>query len=476
MDINHQNIKKSTNIDDTIKFVNDTYDNLSYFELYGNSIIIFILSTLFVFVVFSYCKIMETKEDIAKDWVNQRCKPQNMMFAGLITHPEGTTAFEYTNENFQYCVQSILSNIANYSLEPFQYMISSLTTVFSAFSSSVQQTREVINKLRNNIKGFTENIFGRILNIMIPIQKIFISLMDTFQKIQGVMTSSLYTMLGTYYTLQALMGAIVELMVKMLVVLVVIIVGLWVMPFTWPAAASMSAVFLGISIPLSIIIYFLTEVLHVKSSAIPKLRCFDENTSISLKNGDIILIKDIKPNQILKDGSIVTAKIKVLSKYLDMYNLNNIIVSGCHIVNYDNHWIPVYKHPNAIKINYNLPYLYCLNTNTKSILINNITFTDWDEIYNDELKLYKEYNLLYNFHKGFHYNDIVKTLKGDKKMSKITIGEKLIGGGIVYGIVEFEKKINLLISNNSFIVNNIVCQDYNTTFEKLQKILSKEYV
>ena len=52
---------------------------------------------------------------------------------------------------------------------------------------------------------------------MIPIQKMFIALMDIFQKIQGVMTAGLYTMLGSYYTLQSLMGSILELFVKMLI-------------------------------------------------------------------------------------------------------------------------------------------------------------------------------------------------------------------------------------------------------------------
>ena len=51
---------------------------------------------------------------------------------------------------------------------------------------------------------------------MIPIQKMFITLMDVMQKIQGVMTGGLYTMLGSYYTLQALMGAILEMIIKIL--------------------------------------------------------------------------------------------------------------------------------------------------------------------------------------------------------------------------------------------------------------------
>ena len=296
---------KDININDTRVFVNNIYDKLSYFDIYGNSVIIFIFMTLFVFIVFSYCKVIQKKQDIANDWVNQRCKPQNTLFAGLITHPEDTTAFKYTSDNFQYCVQDILQNITGYALEPFQFMIKSLTQVFTSLSNAIQQIREITSKIRNSFKDFTEDIISRILNVMIPIQKMFIALMDVFQKIQGSMTAGLYTMLGTYYTLQALMGAILELIVKLLIALVIIIIGLWISPFTWGVAASMTAVFLAIAIPLSIIIYFMTEVLHIKSSAIPKLRCFDECTLITLINGNKIHIKNIQVGDKLENGSYV---------------------------------------------------------------------------------------------------------------------------------------------------------------------------
>jgi hypothetical protein len=435
---------------------------------------------------------MQTKESIADDWVNQRCKPQNMPFAGFITHPEGVSEFQYTSDNFQYCIQGILSNITGYALEPFQFMISSLTKIFQQISDSIQKLREVIYKLREGLKAFAQDVLGRILNVMIPIQKMFIALMDTFQKIQGVMTGGLYTMLGSYYTLQSLMGAIIELIVKILIALVIIIVGLWVMPFTWPAAASMTAIFLAISIPLAIIVYFMTEVLHIKSSAIPKLRCFDRKTKIFLKDQTFKFIEDIKPNDVLLDGSIITAKIKVSSENLDMYNLNGIIVSESHIVKYCDKWIPVRKHPYACKLsNYNEPYLYCLNTSTKTIFLNNIVYTDWDEVYGDNLDfllrcnfIEKPENISASLDVGYKKDSKIKLVNEDKFITDINIGDKLSNGGIVYGIVELnnynlgsnDKRYNLLVSNGSFQMGDITYSDYNKNIDsilELRKILSK---
>jgi len=469
----------------TSQFINKTYDSLSYFDLYGNSVMIFIFITLFVFLVFSYCKVMQTKEAIADDWVNQRCKPQNIPFAGLITHPEGTTAFQYTNDNFQYCVQNILTNITGYALEPFQFMINSLTKVFSSVSTAIQQIREITNKLRNNIKIFAQDILSRILNVMIPIQKMFIALMDTFQKIQGVMTGGLYTMLGTYYTLQALMGAILELIVKVLVALVIIIVGLWIMPFTWPAAASMTAVFLAIAVPLSIIVYFMAEVLHIKSSSIPKLRCFDKKTRFEMFDKSYKFIEDLSPLDVLIDGSIVTAKIKITSEYLDMYNLNDIIISESHVIKYKDKWIYVRDHPEAVKLDtYNEPYLYCLNTSTKTINLNNIILTDWDEVYEDSLEfllnyksIHKTENISKMVDKGYRRDTKIKLLKEEKFIEEINIGDILSTGGIVYGIVELndnnlgnEKLYTLLVSNGKFEIGNVLHFDYNYNIDAILEL------
>ena len=478
--ININNTNYDTKIADTVFLINKTYDNLSYFDLYGNSVI------LFVFAVFSYCKIIQTKEDIADDWTNQRCKPQNMLFAGLITHPEGTSAFQYTSDNFQFCVQSILSNITGFALEPLQFMMNAITKIFEGISNSIQKLREVINKLREGLREFGQDVLSRILNIMIPFQKMIISVMDIFQKIQGTLTAGLYTMLGSYYTLQSLMGAILELIIKILITLVVIIVGLWILPFTWPAAASMTAIFLAISIPLAIIIYIMTEVLQIKSSAIPKLRCFDEYTLIPLENGNNTFIKDINVGDKLANGSYVTAKIKVTSANMKIYNLNNIIVSESHLIKYKNNWIRVSRHPDAEKIEYNKEFLYCLNTSNKVIELNNIIFSDWDEVientFNNLAKENQNIQNLEDIHKylddGFCQNTDIKLVNTNKYIKDIEIGDILDNGSSVYGLVELEAT-NLRKYKNKITTNKLyhllTTNGYFTSLQKGNLVIVKDY-
>ena len=65
-----------------------------------------------------------------------------------------------------------------------------------------------------------------------------------------------------------------------------------------------------------------------------------------------------------------------------MYVLNNIIVTGDHTLLDDELGvIKVKKHPNSIKYGeYYKPFVYCINTTTKRIIIDNIKFLDWDEV------------------------------------------------------------------------------------------------
>lgn len=505
------NINKS-NIDniDTLNFISNVYDNLDYVELYGASLFQSIIITIIVFFIYGYCIIIQNRQALADDWVNQRCKPQNIPFAGFISKPEGKTAFEYTNENFQYCLQNILLETVGTTFQPFQYMASMVTNLFVKISEALNKIRDVLNNLVNNFTKIAEDVFNRIMNIVIPVQTILIALMDSFSKIQAIITTSFYTMLGAYYSLQALMGAILELIIKMLVVLVIIIIGLWILPFTWPIAATTSIIFLGIAIPLAIIIYFMTEVLHIETAGIPALRCFDKYTNFTLQDKSIKTIEFLEVGDILENNVRITAKIKVTSKDLDMYDLDGIIVSGNHKINYKNIWMSIREHPNSKLLQkYDEPYLYCLNTSSKTIIIKNNIFSDWDEIYNEKLNKVLTHidininnqftkndkktanqttNVLENIHSylddGFDENVNIDTfLNTNISIKDIKIGDKLNDTNIVYGVVEIEynninnrknlgnneknKLYHLLTTNGTFYINNKIVNDYNYYIDKL---------
>jgi hypothetical protein len=178
-----------------------------------------------------------------------------------------------------------------------------------------------------------------------------------------------------------------------------------------------------------------------------------------------------------------------------MYNLNGIIVSESHIVKYKNSWIKVKEHPYSKKVSlYDDPYLYCLNTSTKKIILNEMIFTDWDEIYDETLEFILNYNSIEkteNISKkldyGFNGNIVIKLMNEEKTMKKINVGDILATGDIIYGIVElnnnlgnnYENKENLyslLVSSKYFYIGQNKYPDYNNNIDSVISHLIKKNI
>lgn len=476
--------------DKGIQNIINMYGNLNYFDQYGATFIIFILITIILLIIISYCHVKIHSQPIIDDWPNQRCKPGIIPFAGFITHPEGISALDYTGQNFNYCMQGILSNISGFMLEPITFVIYIIQDVVNVVQTAINDIRAMFDKIRTFFQTIAQEIMGRIMNMMIPLQRIIISFKDLVGKIQGAMTAGLFTLLGTYYTLKSLLGAITQFIVIMLIALAALIVIFWIIPFTWGFAITNTVIFIAISIPLAIILVFMSDVLKIQTNlTIPGLKgppsssCFDENTKITMYDGTQKKISEIQVGDILFDNNEVTSTFKLTSNGSKMYKLGNVIVSNTHIVKYENKWLYVPEHPDSVPYEtYDKPYLYCLNTTSKTISIDKYLFVDWDEIYGnigDSIKYNKYFkiNKLSDIHSeldsGFSEFTKIKLKNGIiKEIKNILINDVLENGEKVYGLVKIDGnnvnqqyKYNL---GNNFVVEggpNITICDSKISFK-----------
>ena len=493
------------------------YDNLTYFDQYSGSVVLFLLMTIIVILLVSYFHTIINVQPVINDWANQRCKPTIIPFAGLINPPEGVSASEYTSENFNYCTQNILSGVTSTALEPLSFVTNALTSLTGGIMEDINSSRGMINKVRNSIQNITEEIMGRLMNVMVPLMKIVINFKNLVSKAQGVTMSGLFTLLGSYYGFKSLLGSIAQFIVDILVTMVIMIAAFWAVPLTWGMAAAQSVVFTAIVIPMAIILAFMSKTLHLKHNyKLPKLKCFDKNTLLKMSDATYKQIIDIEVGEVLFNNNIVTSKMKVEREGSVMYNLENVIVSDSHIVKYNNTWIPVSNHPNSIKHEpYNEPYLYCLNTTDKIIEINQLIFTDWDELYDDTLeRIVKNISVLdhniNHIHKyldyGFSSNTKINLKNGKTAfINQLNIHDVLENGETVYGIVEIDgmtlfnqfhyclgennngtdgyapnffnckkhkltkqhdKLYNLLTDKGTFMINDIIIKDYNEAIDR----------
>ena len=456
MDNNNSNKNEQGDTQKT-NSIEDMYKNLSYFDQYSSSVVLFFLVTIIFFTLTSYFFVMINIEPIKDDWVNQRCNPYVIPFAGLINRPPGKGIREFTQENFDYCTQTVLQGVTGEAVQPLTFVTLAITKVFEMIERSINNIREVFARIRTSVRNVAEELMGRLMNIMTPIVQVIIALRDMLSRSQGVMTAGLYTLLGSYYTLNSLMGAIAQFIVTILIALAALIAVLWIFPFTWGAAAANTAIFIAISIPFALILAFMTRVLRVGTGlSIPRIRCFDKDTPLVMNNGTVKTIRDIKVGDVLMNNNKISSKIKVTREGLKMYNLDGVVVSESHLVFYKTNWIRVSEHPRAfIILDYKEPYLYCLNTTSKLIIIKGNIFSDWDEIVDQSKTDYLKNTVLnekgiYNytqkdFHRflngGFYEKTQVEMQNGHKKdICNINVGDMLKGGynNYVYGIVEID--------------------------------------
>ena len=478
------------NIKKTEKITN-LYKKLTYIDDYSSSILVFVIITLVVILICVYCYVMIRSESIKRDWINQRCKPNIIPFAGFINKPDNMSATEYTSENFRYCNQVILDKVSNAAVSPYTEIIANLTNLTGDFTQSMNSVRDISSTIRNNMAGTTNVVYEKIESIITPIKPLFDALKTVFAKINGVMTALLYTINGLYLTLKSLMGSIAELCVASLVIMAAAVLALWVIAaFLWPVAIPAgiaTALYAFLAAMLVPILIFMKSASTVKPSV-----CFDPSVGIVMNDGSTKRIIDIQVGDILSDSNIVTAKLKLSASGAKMYTLNGVIVSDSHTVKHNDKWVLVSEHPEAVKVDsYEEPYIYCLNTSTKKIIINDICFVDWDEIYtNDHIENLKFHaGLNDSIHKsmdsGFVGNTEVQMHDGTmKQISEVQIGDILQEGEQVYGVVEIKgddlNQYKYNFGNDAFFIggpNLTICDPnikYTTTLNlhETKKVLS----
>ena len=482
--------------------IHDLYKHLTYFDQYGTSVFLLIIVTICLLSIVSYCYIITNMQSIKDDWINQRCKPYIIPFAGIINAPDGTSSGQFTSENFNYCTQNILQDVTADALIPLTFVTNVITTTLNAIKDSINMIRAMFDKIRTFFQDVAQEIMGRIMNVMVALQQIIISFRDFLGKIQGILTASLFTSLGAYYTLKALMGAIAQFIIAILIALAALIIMFWIFPLTWGAAIANTAIFVALSIPMALILTFMMDVLKVHPDlsmpSVPSMKCFDKNVVFLLKCGEKKKASEIRCGDVLINGEQITSKIVVEAKGSHMYNLNGVVVSDSHKVIYNDHkvicnkkdhkvicnkkdhkvicnendhkvicnenksdnvystLISVCDHPDAKKIHeYNEPFLYCFKTNTKRIVLNDTVYADWDDLTDLDIVTLKKRMMDKNFDKnldknkclnkrfhldsGFASNIEIKLLNGTCKAIKdVIIGDVLEHGEKVYGKVEID--------------------------------------
>jgi len=449
-----------------INSINNLYKkNSTFYSKYGYQVIIAMV-IIYIFLVWTaYYYVMNHLPQLKANWPANKCNPLYIPFAGMIINDSNKSKLDIIDENFQACIHNILTSITGIALKPIYYTTNVMTSSFHEMTNSVTGVRAMFSKMRDQLENITESISGRTLNITMPVLKLIISAKNMVGQTVGIITTGLYTLLGNYLLLNSLLGSIIEFVGIILGIIAAAIVAALFIPFIGEiVAAPLIALETAILVPFVIIVIAVNKIFQSNYSSTAVPACFGKNTKIRLEN-DTKLISDIEIGDILHDGSVVTGLMKMSSIGQPIYNLNGIIVTGLHRVYHDTMgWIKVVDHPQSYQIHdYRETIVYCFNTNSKVIKINNLTFSDWDDLDDiDFMKLNNCKSMLKHMSckdihpyldNGFEENTLIEMEIGTQvKIKDIEINDILRFGERVLGVIKIDAKD--VISLKEYCINN----------------------
>jgi len=387
-------------------------------------VLIFIIITGFI-LTFAVSKIFDVR-NIKNNWANERCSPMIMPFASIFGYN--------TKENFEFCMGKIFNTHAM----PF---FGSIGGMFSHFTGLLTMVFDAISSLRNIIASL-----GGGINVVF--QEFTERISNFFFKLR-ISAIHIKTLIGRMY------------------------------------AILFSVMYMGMSAITGVTTFtntFLFSFLNIF--------CFPGNTLINIKEKGLTQIMDIKIGDIIiPSNSKITATFRFYSKGQPMVKIGKTIVSTNHYVMYLGYHIKAIDHPDAIHIsNWNSDEpLYCLNTSDNHILIDGINFLDYDETSEgdkDTMNFIENrinstlVNKEYKFNEycsAIHEDTVIKTNEGNKKASDVVIGDKLVTGGEVVGLIR--RKVNEICRLSNGVITTPSTLYWNSELNKWERFGQKiEYI
>ena len=111
-----------------------------------------------------------------------------------------------------------------------------------------------------------------------------------------------------------------------------------------------------------------------------RFRCFSPETSVKLQNGDTRPMKNLKLGDVLINGSIVEATLKIRNQNDPYYKLpGDILVTGSHYIKDGSTYKHVSKFSKAEATTQIDDVVCCLVTSDHKIPVGDFVFWDWED-------------------------------------------------------------------------------------------------
>lgn len=384
------------------KRIEKIYEKTTYLEKYGGSVFFTLLIFGGISIYKARLSILNNIEPIKNNWALKRCSPFVIPFAGMINAPPGKSEFVFATENFSFCLEKIMSAIAIDFFQPIYIVAAVYEQAIRMMILAVKNVKMFLEMIQDFINELFQMLSQIIKKFSAPISRIMYTFFDILGKLGGVFTAITNSLFAALIALKSFIAYfLMDMIIAAIALSIVIIIMLAFIPLGHFLAYVPLGILTGAVTVLGVLVHIARKVFGVSVGAVIPLvpACFDKNTELKMKGGGSKRIVDIKVGDELSDGSRVTGKIKHVLGNQRVYRLDGVLVTENHTVvmrldsdledetnKINERHIPVREHPlSELVEDYNEEFIYCINTTSKRIVINNTTYTDWDDL--DEMDM-----------------------------------------------------------------------------------------
>jgi hypothetical protein len=340
-----------------------------------------------VIILVAVPKINEKMAEIRNNWPEYRCKSPYSMFPSMFG-PEGTTH----DNNKAYCDAAAANSSFGSNISPIQAQIDGQNNAIGNIMKSIENTQAMIFAIRDSLMKQINDIYQKMYSMFKRIAYLFKVVARLFYRIFQTFNSLFKTIKYAVWTLMSV----------------------WVGPI----------------------------------GGLVRAFCFGCHTLIELE-GKIKRLDEIVIGDKIA-GDIVVGVCEFKKDARDQYyKMGDVYVSGMHIVEHDGEFIRVHNHPRAVKVDYNLPVIRCLITDTGRLRIGGTVYCDYlgDNVLETYLKIvapivkipfqlddYK--NSALNLYPAFTQDSIIQVDSGIKLITDVVIGDKIAGKEVI-GLIRY---------------------------------------
>lgn len=311
-------------------------------------------------------------QGIKENWKDRRCE-LDIMLTALLYKPsdDSRSTSEFMGENFDFCVRKTIREFIQTLITPLLALLGKEVNAASTLGEIMNGLRGMKSNMMASFKKLFDPIYQRFLNTGIAFSQNFQRILSAMKRVGGMAIATLYMGMS----LQISIENFVAFVIKVILILMGIIASLFLL------------LFFGL-IPFLFILITTVSVLAeggVDTGGLGSVFCFDPETSVRLKNGTQTSIDRLVVGDILEDGATVEGVLRTTANQEQMYSVKGIHVSGSHLIWSGDDWIPVSEHPFAVPTMRHSPYLVCLRTSTRNIVLRDWQntvhlFRDWEEL------------------------------------------------------------------------------------------------